>query len=195
MAVERWPTPQRTVVITKRQRFEFVRSLLPHAELTEELPRGTGWQLIAFGTGVIVPADLLRLWDGTVNFHAASPAYPGRDPHHWAAYDGATSFGATAHAIWPSVDAGPICGVVLLGVTPPQSPEHYRQIGEAALQALFTAWCSFPNGLSFGCGLSWSGKRRARADLLGMCDLRSLGSDEAERRRRAFAGFESHLIE
>ena len=43
--------------------------------------------LLSFGTGVIVPESIL-LTPGLValNVHAASPDFPGRDPHHFAAY-------------------------------------------------------------------------------------------------------------
>lgn len=185
---------QRVVVLSKEQHFGFLHSVLPNAELTEALPSGAGMRLIAFGTGVIVPPDVLMRWDLAVNFHSASPEYPGRDPHHWAAYDDAIVFGATVHAMWPQVDAGPICGTLLAGVTPPCPPSFYRRIGEDAARALFTAWCAMPTGYSFESGLIWTGKKRSRRDLIEMCDMRGLDDNERERRQRAFQGFEQHFI-
>ena len=86
------------------------------AETLDDLTGGT--VLAAFGTGVIVPPDLLARYDRAYNFHAAPPAYPGRDPHHWAAYDWATVYGATVHIMTERVDAGPIVGVAELECEP-----------------------------------------------------------------------------
>jgi len=185
----------RCVVVTKEKHFNFVHKNLPHAELTEKIPSGSGSQLITFATGKIIPPDIILLWDRAINFHGASPNYPGRDPHHWAAYDGTNLFGATAHAIWPKVDAGPICCQMLVGVATPQPPDTYRKIGEAALYSLFTVWCSQYTSISFDANIMWSGKKRKRKDLLDACDMRNVTEIEKERRKFAFAGFEKFFIE
>ncbi|MDB3954069.1 formyltransferase family protein [Alphaproteobacteria bacterium] len=185
----------RWVVVTKERHFDFISKALPNAELTEKLPEGHGLQLVTFGSGIIIPKENLQYWDGTINFHGASPDYPGRDPHHWAAYEDARSFGATAHAIWPKVDSGPICGQLILGVTPPVSPKLYAEIGETALYALFQAWCSQTTGFSFEAGITWSGITRKRQDLIDLCDMRGVTKNEKERRKRAFQGFEKYFLE
>lgn len=192
---DRWPSTQRIVVVSKERHFEFLRSVLPQAELTEDLPDGRGYQLIAFGTGLIIPSEVLKCWDQTINFHGASPEYPGRDPHHWASYDSAKVFGATAHAMWPKVDAGQICGVLLAGVTPPRAPSFYQEIGEAAARSLCTAWCRSSTSYSFENDFSWTGRKRSRRDLISMCDMRGLADSEKERRKSAFRGFEKYFIE
>jgi methionyl-tRNA formyltransferase len=46
-----------------------------------------------------------------VNFHPAPPNYPGRGGASLALFDGATSYGATAHLIAAAVDSGPIVAV------------------------------------------------------------------------------------
>lgn len=195
--VEHWariPCMRTTTILSKQRHFDFLRSLFPGAELTEELPTKHGLQLICFGTGVIVPSKTLDLFDGMVNFHAAPPNYPGRDPHHWAAYDKARMYGATAHFMWPSVDAGPICGVILQGVEP-LGPSEYLKTGENAAKALLVAWRD--GGMSFDANaapLQWSGTKRSRSDLLAMCDMRGCSAVEIERRTRAFAGFEREFI-
>ncbi len=69
-------------------------------------------RLLAFTTGVIVPARVLNaLGHGAYNFHPGSPDYPGWAPAHFALYEGAQTFGATAHVMLERVDAGPIIGV------------------------------------------------------------------------------------
>ncbi len=184
-----------TTILSKRRHFDFLRSVFPDATLTEELPIEDGWQLLCFGTGLIVPERTLRLFDGMVNFHAAPPTYPGRDPHHWASYDGATIYGATAHFMWSSVDAGPICGVVLQGVQP-GTPRDYLAVGEAAARALLIAWRD--GNMSFdakAAPLVWSGTKRSRKDLIAMCDMRRCDEAERNRRKMAFSGFEAHFME
>ena len=98
--------PDLVVVVSKNLHFDFLSSLLPDAEFTEESPTGGGRQLITFLTGVIIPRETLNLWDAAINFHPASPDFPGRDPHHWALYFEARSFGAVVHVIAPEVDRG-----------------------------------------------------------------------------------------
>jgi hypothetical protein len=66
-------------------------------------------RLVAFTTGVVVPEAVLeRLGHGAYNFHPGPPDYPGWAPAHFAMYDGAKTFGATAHVMVRRVDSGPI---------------------------------------------------------------------------------------
>jgi methionyl-tRNA formyltransferase len=184
-----------TTILSKRRHFDFLGSLFPEATLTEELPTEHGFQLVCFGSGLLVPEKTLRLFEGMVNFHAAPPSYPGRDPHHWAAYDRAVIYGATAHFMWPSVDAGPICGVLLQGIQP-GTPQDYLAVGEAAARALLVAWRG--GAMSFDANappLVWSGTKRSRKDLIGMCDMRQCDEAEKKRRKMAFSGFEANFLE
>ena len=186
---------KRTVVLTKERHYKFIKKLLPDSEVTEDLPQGEGWKLICFGSGIIVPEKTLQWWDEAINFHAAPPLFPGRDPHHWAVYNSATVYGSTVHAMYPAVDEGPICGQLILGTTPPLTPNEYKVIGETAMYSLFTAWCSRPSDYSFKSGIEWVGKKRSRKDLLNMCNMIGLDNEEKVRRKRAFVGFDQHFIE
>jgi methionyl-tRNA formyltransferase len=68
--------------------------------------------LISFSTSTIVPKWLINKLNGcAVNIHAASPQYPGRDPHHYAIYDQASEYGATMHYMTEKVDDGIIIDV------------------------------------------------------------------------------------
>jgi len=185
----------RIVVLTKERHYEFIKKLLPNAEVTLDLPQDGEWQLICFGSSTIVPKKTLEWWDVAINFHAAPPLFPGRDPHHWAVYNSATVYGATVHAMYPAVDEGPICGQLILGTTPPLTPREYEMIGETAMYSLFTSWCSRPTGFSFESGIEWVGKKQSRKDLIKMCDMRGLDNEEKTLRKRAFIGFEHHFIE
>src|SRR5215470_6679976 len=68
-------------------------------------------RLIAFTTGVVVPQTVFEaLGHGAYNFHPGPPDYPGWAPAHFAMYDGAKTFGATAHVMERRVDSGAIVG-------------------------------------------------------------------------------------
>jgi methionyl-tRNA formyltransferase len=74
-------------------------------------------RLIAFVTPEIVSQSILeRLGYGAFNFHPGPPSYPGWAPAHFALYEGATEFGATAHVMVEQVDAGPIIDVALFPI-------------------------------------------------------------------------------
>ena len=78
-----------------------------------------GARLLAFVTGVIVPAAVLdQLGFGAYNFHPGPPAYPGFAPAHFALYQRANEFGATAHVMAARVDEGPIVGVEIFSIPP-----------------------------------------------------------------------------
>ena len=78
--------------------------------------------LIAYDTGLIVPKRVLQIVDRAYNFHAASPEFPGRDPHHWAIHRGAKTYGVTVHEMTEKVDDGPIVAVCRYGVLPTDTP-------------------------------------------------------------------------
>ena len=91
----------------------------------QSLKLANGHILVSFGTSLIVPTDILDHYAGGVyNIHAASPDYPGRDPHHWAAYDRVNRYGATAHIMTSKVDDGPIVDVEWFDVSPGTRPEE-----------------------------------------------------------------------
>ena len=184
----------RIVIISKKKHFDFLNERLPSAELTEVLPSGQGCKLVCFGTGLIVPENVLNSWLFKLNFHAAPASYPGRDPHHWAAYDKTTCYGATLHDMTPSVDAGTIHAQILFGVTPCLTPTDYSTLGEVAMRALFDCWSQAPAVLGVSRSLKWTGIKKSRSDLIRMCDFRGLSEDEKALRSMAFSGFEKHFI-
>ena len=55
----------------KKRHFEFLNEQLLSAELTEVLPSGGGTHLICFGTGLIIPRNILNKWVYRLNFHGA----------------------------------------------------------------------------------------------------------------------------
>ena len=150
--------------------------------------------LVCFSTGVIIPKTVLsRLKGPGYNFHAASPEYPGRDPHHFAVYDTAGRYGATAHELAARVDSGRVIGVEWFEVAPSTPPQALR---EAAIEAAFRLYGTLmPRILRReqipAAGVEWSEHIRTRKEFLEMCRISpTIDREEFERRYFAFDGGE-----
>lgn len=163
--------------------YQLVRSLA-------ELRAAVGTTLFSFSTSIIVPPDVLQRFDGAAyNLHAASPEYPGRDPHHWAVYDGAMRYGATLHQMTPRVDDGPISAVEWFEVGAGTTP--VRLLAEANVAALrllarVAPLLGRPGMLVPDPALRWTGVKHTRADFLAMCQV-PLDISAAELARRICA--------
>lgn len=146
--------------------------------------------LFAFGTGVIVPAWILEK-SGllALNVHAASPQYPGRDPHHFAIYDETKRYGATIHYMVPSVDAGPIVDVELFDVPPNITPVALLELADQAGWELIERF--FQKFITDGApkpilGISWSSRKSTRKLFLELCRIDpAMPKDEIVRRDKA----------
>jgi len=151
--------------------------------------------LLSFGSGVIVPVAILkRLRRPAYNMHAASPDFPGRDPHHHAAYRGAKSYGATLHLMTERVDAGPIVAVetfpVAADVRPSELLDRANEAGFDIVRRLGPRLLD-ARPLPALEGIAWGDKKTSRADLIRMSRISPLvGEAEFERRYRAFDGGE-----
>ena len=62
------------------------------------------------------------------------------------------------------------------------------------MRALFACWSQALAVMGANRSLKWTGVKKSRADLIKMCDFRSLSEDEKALRRMAFSGFEEHFI-
>ncbi len=146
--------------------------------------------LISFSTSVIVPRQYLNQpGQIAVNIHAASPDYPGRDPHHYAIYEGATEYGATLHYMTDKVDAGPIIAVELFRIDEDITPLQLMQ------QANTYAWILIEKLLFWiqqGIPLPqtdrvWSSVKKNRKDFLQFCKIEpNMEKSELDKRIRAF---------
>ncbi len=143
--------------------------------------------LLSFGTGVIVPKSIIHLPNITaLNIHAASPEYPGRDPHHFAAYQGAKEYGATLHYMTHKVDAGPIVDVELCDVPQEVSAAFLlEKANEAAIELMkrfFMGYASrgapFPRN-----DIVWGANKSTRAKFMELCRI-DCDMSEAEFLRR-----------
>lgn len=148
-------------------------------------------RLISVGFGQIVPATMLaRCRAGAVNFHPASPDYPGSGSNHLALYEGAEQFGVTAHVMVPAIDAGPILAFRSFDIPPGIGHRSLDELTFPVLLSLVSdlapclsgqaPWPSPPS-------LSWRGSARRRADVLALALVTpDLGPAERQRRWRAF---------
>jgi hypothetical protein len=162
-------------------------------------------RLIAYATGVVVPAHVLdQLRYGAYNFHPGPPDYPGWAPAHFALYARAAQFGATAHVMVDRVDEGPIVGVEMFSIPPGASVASLEGMAYARISYLFwtlakpLATCSEPLP---ELPLRWSGTKSTRRDYAALCDIPlDIHPDELDHRigvfgedpdfgsRRTFAG-------
>jgi methionyl-tRNA formyltransferase len=124
-----------------------------------------------------------------LNVHAASPDYPGRDPHHFAVYDGAKKYGATVHFMTSKVDSGPIVEVELFDVPAEATPASLLD------QANQAAWVLLERLLEKLAGKKaitplgephWGTRKTTRKMFMDLCRVdASMNAAEFERRLRA----------
>jgi methionyl-tRNA formyltransferase len=148
-------------------------------------------RLVAFTTGVIVPERILdALGYGAYNFHPGPPDYPGWAPAHFALYDGAKEFGATAHAMDARVDCGAIVGVERFEIPSGIEVRGLEQMAYVRLAYLF-----WRMSREIACEASplavlpirWSGSKSTKRMYAALCDMPAdIGATEMTRRIRAF---------
>jgi methionyl-tRNA formyltransferase len=150
-------------------------------------------RLIAFVTPVIVPKRILdQIGYGAVNFHPGPPSYPGWAPAHFALYDQADEFGATAHLMVEKVDAGPIIDLAAFLIPPNTSVFSLEGMAYAHLSFLFWRMArqlacdpSLPPALP----VQWGSRKYSRNNYLSMCDIPlDISKSEFDRRMRVFGG-------
>lgn len=148
-------------------------------------------RLLSYLSHVIVPVDCLDAFSlGTYNIHPASPDYPGTAPEAWAAYEGASTFGATLHIMEASVDAGTIIDAEILPVI---GVKDRPGLGKVARQALALLLLRTAPLLAREAPLrparpfAWGGVRRGSADFERMCRLTpDISKEELHQRLRCF---------
>jgi methionyl-tRNA formyltransferase len=148
-------------------------------------------RLVAFVTPVVVPKRILDCFGfGAYNFHPGPPQYPGWVPSHFATYDRATRFGATAHVMVEKVDAGPIVAVNLFPIPPNTSTLGLEALAFSHLARLFWSLASklakqrepLPE-----LPIQWGPRRTTRRLYASMCNIPlDISKDELDRRVEAF---------
>jgi methionyl-tRNA formyltransferase len=148
-------------------------------------------RLIAYVTGVIVPAKVLdQLGYGAYNFHPGPPTYPGWAPAHFALYARATQFGATAHVMVDRVDEGPIVGVEMFSIPPGASVASLEGMAYARISYLFWTLAkrlATDNDPLPELPLRWSGIKSTRRNYAALCDVPlDIHPDELDHRIEVF---------
>lgn len=97
-------------------------------EWGEKLPEALhDWQgdyIISYLSRWVIPPWLLaRARKAAINFHPASPHYPGIGCNNFALYEDATEYGATCHHMAEKVDTGAIIAVRRFAVYPHDTVE------------------------------------------------------------------------
>ena len=159
--------------------------------------------LLSFGTSVIVPESILcKPGVVALNAHSAPPSYPGRDPHHFATYDGVGTYGATLHFMTKSVDAGKIVDVQYFPVAENTTPvQLLRNADIAALGLIRRLFEKIRiDGLASIDGrpeLRWGPRKTTRKDFRELCEVdATMGESEFSRRLRAtqMPGFDNLVV-
>lgn len=144
--------------------------------------------IVSFLNPYILPAALLKACEGrSFNIHPAAPEYPGRDPQHFAFYEGATRAGATLHRMLPSVDSGEILDVALSDFDRQRGIRAYiDECSALGLGLLVRNTDALLCGAAFPPPGGWTwrpGVKRTRRDFLAAC-LVPADVSEAELARR-----------
>lgn len=157
--------------------------------------------LISFSTSTLVPESLISKLNGNaINIHAASPQYPGRDPHHYAIYDQASEYGATMHYMTKKVDDGLIIDVDLFKVLEPITPIELMHRADKSAWVLINrlfSWIKENQPLPIS-SYRWSGQKRSRKDFHNYCQIQTnISQEELEKRIKAFHvdGFKNLFVE
>jgi methionyl-tRNA formyltransferase len=80
--------------------------------LPEDVRQWRGDYIVSYLSRWVVPDELLKCADkAAINFHPASPGYPGIGCNNFALYENASEYGVTCHHMAPRVDTGAIIAV------------------------------------------------------------------------------------
>jgi len=154
-------------------------------------PPDGGRRLIAFCTGIIVPAAVLDALDGPAyNFHPGPPTYPGAHAASFAIYDGAEHFGVTAHVMEKTVDSGAIVGVRWFDVP---DKARFVDLELAAYRELFQLFLELASHLASDdrplarLDEIWGTRKTTKREFEAMKQITpEMDEDEIKRRWRAF---------
>ena len=87
--------------------------------LPEEVRRWKGDYIVSYLSRWIVPSSVLESAQvAAINFHPASPEYPGIGCNNFALYENARTYGVTCHTMASKVDTGQIIAVTRFPVLP-----------------------------------------------------------------------------
>ena len=157
--------------------------------LPQEAKEWKGDYIVSYLSRWIVPPALLEsARRAAINFHPASPDYPGIGCFNFALYDGVTEYGTTCHHMQPEVDTGDIIAVQRFPVHPEDNVASLIKKTYAAQYQLFSEiLTSIVDGTELPSSTEkWSRKPYSRKELDALGKLtRDMSEDEIQRRTRA----------
>jgi methionyl-tRNA formyltransferase len=144
-------------------------------EIPEELMKWQGDLIVSYRTAFIVPRELLkRAKIAAINFHPATPEYPGSGSYSWALYEGADHFGSTVHEMTERIDAGAILMTSEWPISERATVQGLFEQAQTSLFELFQEFISdlFEKGPAFidqkrqeNAEKTWRGPARAIREL------------------------------
>ena len=192
-------TPQQIVNICDKKKINYI--IIKKNELEEVEKNITKNDMIlCYNTGIIVSKNIISKVGRSINLHPGSPEYPGRDPHHWAIYEGAKKFGATLHFMSEKVDEGNIIDVEFFNVVPNAS--HSWLLEKAIIASIkllnrnFDVLCS-KNIINIKNKYEWCGIKHTRKMMKKKCMItKNICEEELTRLVKAFHvdGFENIVL-
>ncbi len=97
-------------------------------QLPEDIEKWKGDYIISYLSRWIVPQDLLnKCRIAAINFHPASPEYPGIGCQNFALYEDAKEYGVTCHHMDAKVDNGGIIAVKRFPILPDDNVDSLLQ--------------------------------------------------------------------
>ncbi len=106
--------------------------------LPEEVRQWKGDYIVSYLSRWVIPEELLqRAGRAAINFHPASPDYPGIGCNNFALYEGAREYGVTCHHMAPRVDTGPIITVRRFPIQPDDNVDTLLKHTYEVQMALF----------------------------------------------------------
>jgi len=129
---------------------------------------------------------------GAYNFHPGPPQYPGWAPAHFALYENATEFGATAHVMMERVDSGPIVDAAMFPIPADTGVVALEGLAYAHMAQLFWRMAKMlatqAEALPAS-SLQWGNRKNSRRAYQAICNIPfDITKEELDRRLRVFGG-------
>lgn len=137
---------------------------------------------------VVKPPLLERPSLGALNFHPATPDYPGIGCVNFALYDGVAEYGATCHHMASVVDTGRIVAVRRVPVLP---GDGVASLLDRTYNAQFALFCEIVSGVAIGASLPtspevWTRPPYTRVEFNRLLEITAdMSESEVARRIRA----------
>ncbi len=146
------------------------------SSLTSAVDRFDGnARLISFLAGTIVPSALLSQLQLTpYNIHPGPPEYPGSHPESFAIWEGAESFGVTAHEMTERVDAGPIVAVCRFPAPPDCERLELADLTYGYAVKVFSlvgAFCADTDEAMPHMEEQWAPRKRTNKQFQALCQM------------------------